>query len=168
MTKVSGVLYAKLVIIFGISLWLTIAIFNNFTDQITNRVLLSTMLDMHLMINDPNQLGSGLLWRAMPSFLSKYLLWLVIFLETLVTIYLWKSFIDFSKAIFLNKDKLQHARNTVIKALTCFMIIWLIFMIGGFWFGYWIKQGAIQHVHMTLLIISITSISFISNKHNEE
>ncbi|CAD0215726.1 hypothetical protein AGRHK599_LOCUS3981 [Rhizobium rhizogenes] len=48
------------------------------------------------------------------------------------------------------------------------MALWLAFMVGGFWFGYWIKQGAIHQVHMTLLIISILSTGYVANRLLEQ
>lgn len=48
------------------------------------------------------------------------------------------------------------------------MALWLAFMVGGFWFGYWIKQGPIQQVHTTLLIISILSTGYVANRLLEQ
>ncbi|MBO0128956.1 hypothetical protein [Agrobacterium sp. OT33] len=62
----------------------------------------------------------------------------------------------------------QAARETAVRALSGFMALWLAFMVGGFWFGYWIKQGAIHQVHMTLLIISILSIGYVANRLLEQ
>jgi hypothetical protein len=47
------------------------------------------------------------------------------------------------------------ARRAANLALCAFTGLWLIFMLGGFWFGYWIKQGPVQQVHMMLLLIGI-------------
>ena len=33
--------------------------------------------------------------------------------------------------------------------------LWGGFLCGGLWFGYWIKQGAMQMVHMTLFMLGI-------------
>lgn len=43
----------------------------------------------------------------------------------------------------------------VNQALLLFIFHWGAFLCGGLWFGYWLKQGAIQMVHMTLLVIGI-------------
>jgi hypothetical protein len=38
------------------------------------------------------------------------------------------------------------------------------FICGGLWFGYWLKQGAIQSVHMTLILITLASLQYVQIK----
>ncbi len=49
-------------------------------------------------------------------------------------------------------------------ALTCFLMLWMGFICGGLWFGYWLKQGAIQSVHMTLILITLASLQYVQIK----
>ncbi|MFV0643302.1 MAG: DUF2165 family protein, partial [Sphingomonadaceae bacterium] len=95
-------------------------------------------------------------------------LWLIVAVQAAIAIYLWRAAIACATAALCGAQSFSEpVRGRAVSALTCFMMLWLCFMIGGFWFGYWIKQGAIQQVHMTLLIISVLSIGFIGNREIE-
>lgn len=51
-------------------------------------------------------------------------------------------------------------------ALSMFAAMWLVFLCGGLWFGYWIKQGPIQGVHFTLLILSVACMMLVNQPVN--
>ncbi|MGO4449517.1 DUF2165 family protein [Phyllobacterium sp. TAF24] len=162
-------LFSKSVLLVGIACWMTVAAINNVTDPATNRFFLETMLEMRLLSDDPNQLGIGLIWRAWSVVgVASALLWIIVAIQFLIATYLWKGAGAFLLAAIRKSDSsVETARATSIRALTCFLALWLTFMVGGFWFGYWIKQGAIQQVHMTLLILSIVAISYVANRSVE-
>ncbi|KAB2758405.1 DUF2165 family protein [Brucella anthropi] len=164
----NAVVTAKSVLMLGIAGWMTIAVLNNATDPGTNRFHLGMMFEMALLSEEPNGLGQNLRWRALPAAITATVLWVVVAVQAAVTAYLWKAAWACAAAALRSPDPLPDAaRKTAVRALTCFMALWLCFMIGGFWFGYWIKQGAIQQVHMTLLILSVLSIGFIGNRQLE-
>ena len=58
--------FSRLVLVMGLAIWLTIAVFNNLADPQTNRLLLGQTLSMELLKPEP-VLGSGLTWRALPA-----------------------------------------------------------------------------------------------------
>ncbi|MCW0983654.1 DUF2165 domain-containing protein [Agrobacterium sp. BT-220-3] len=170
----NSVLLSKSALMVGIASWMTVAVINNATDPITNRFFLGAMLQMRLLAGDQDALGAGLLWRAwaIPG-TAEVFLWVIVVIQAAIAGYLWKAAVQLTFAsIRRNVCDIEMARTTAIRALTCFMMLWIAFMVGGFWFGYWIKQGAIQQVHMTLLIISIISTAYIANRslerHSEE
>ncbi len=164
----NAVVTSKSVLMLGIAGWMTIAVLNNVTDPGTNRFHLGTMFEMALLAEEPNGLGQNLSWRALPRSITPVILWLVVAVQIAITTYLWKAAWRCATAALGGRSTLSDAtRRTAVRALTCFMALWLCFMIGGFWFGYWIKQGAIQQVHMTLLIVSVLSIGFIGNRQLE-
>lgn len=163
------VLIAKSVLLIGMAIWMTVATLNNATDPGTNSFHVGAMLRMSLLENEPNELGRNLLWRAVSSDHVNLFLWVITIGQAFISIYLWKAAISFTRhGLSSDGFALERARISAISALTCFMSLWLLFMIGGFWFGYWIKQGPIQQVHMTLLILSILALNFISNRSIED
>lgn len=164
----NAVVTAKSVLILGLAGWMTVAVLNNATDPGTNRFHLTAMFEMALLEEEPNGLGQNLRWRALPSWITPVVLWLVIAVQAAITLYLWKAALGCMAVTLRGRSAFpDKVRNTAVRALTCFMALWLCFMIGGFWFGYWIKQGAIQQVHMTLLILSVLSIAFVGNRQLE-
>jgi len=165
----NSVLLSKTVLLVGIASWMTVAVINNATDPTTNRFFLGTMLEMRLLQDEPDQLGSGLTWRAWSvTEAVSLLLWLIVAIQALIAAYLWKGAGSFAFAAFgKSNDAIEAARATAIRALTCFIALWLTFMVGGFWFGYWIKQGAIQQVHLTLLILGVICSAYIANRSVE-
>lgn len=164
----NAVVTAKSVLMLGLAGWMTIAVLNNATDPGTNRFHLGMMFEMALLAEEANGLGQNLRWRALPRAVTPVVLWVVIAVQAGITAYLWKAAWRCAAAALGGGSTLpDDTRRTAVRALTCFMALWLCFMIGGFWFGYWIKQGAIQQVHMTLLILSVLSIAFIGNREIE-
>lgn len=164
----NAVVAAKSVLMLGLAGWMTVAVLNNVTDPGTNRFHLATMFEMALLDDEPNGLGQSLRWRALPSWITPVVLWLVVAVQAAITLYLWKAALGCMAVALRGRSALTDAtRNSAVRALACFMALWLCFMIGGFWFGYWIKQGAIQQVHMTLLILSVLSITFVGNRQLE-
>lgn len=147
-------------ILVGLAVWISIAVLNNITDSETNIIHLETMLSMHFLIED-QLLGNGIEWRSLHTPPAKIMLLGVIFWQFLTAIFLWIATIKMVLTIFGKVNfsvSLSHANI----GLTMFLGMWLLFLCGGLWFGYWIKQGAIQGVHMNLLIISIASLIYIN------
>lgn len=165
----NAVVTAKSVLMLGLAGWMTIAVLNNVTDPGTNRFHLGMMFEMTLLADEPDGLGQNLRWRAFPRAITPAVLWGVVAVQIAVAAYLWKAALGCSAAALQGRDRLSAGtRRAAVRALTCFMALWLCFMIGGFWFGYWIKQGAIQQVHMTLLILSVLCIGFVGNREIED
>ncbi|WP_068089143.1 DUF2165 family protein [Polycladidibacter stylochi] len=153
----------RFTIIAGLSVWMTIAVLNNITDQGTNVVHLANMLSMRLLIEDP-VFGNGLEWRAWSGSSAQVVLVTVIIWQVLTAFCLWVA--TFLMGVVAVKEiNFTRALVTSNIALSMFIALWLLFMSGGLWFGYWMKQGAIQNVHMTLIIMSIAALIFINQPH---
>ncbi|ALS61560.1 DUF2165 family protein [Pandoraea norimbergensis] len=45
--------------------------------------------------------------------------------------------------------------------LTALAAAWLLMMIGGLWFGYWIRQEGLQLTHMMLLVLTIATAALL-------
>ncbi|VFR57278.1 hypothetical protein BRI6_1350 [plant metagenome] len=166
--SISLIAFSRLVILAGLALWLTIAVINNLTDPGTNRTLLGHTLSMGL-VSAEEVLGAGLLWRAWPAHWSHTLLYIIVAVQFMVAGFLWRSVISYAKA-FLQQDgqRLLDARGHATLALSLFILLWMFFICGGLWFGYWLKQGPVQMVHMTLILIGIGALIFVQAQPQPE
>lgn len=156
------ILIAKIILMAGLSSYLTIAVINNIVDKGTNRFLLKQMFSMLLLENDP-VLGKGLTSRVIHSEkISVFLLRLISIIQIIISGALWYGAIQLTMAFLHHTTHLSYAINCCTLALSCFMALWFFFWCGGLWFGYWIKTAQVQEVHMKLVIISILSLLFIN------
>lgn len=153
--------FSRLVILLGLAVWLSIAIINNLTDPGTNRLLLGYTLSMEL-IRAEEVLGAGLLWRAWPAHWSPVVLYIVVIVQLVCVAFLWWAAVSYIRALTSNDAQvLKDARNRAVLALSLFVLLWIFFICGGLWFSYWLKQGAVQMVHMTLILIGISALIFV-------
>lgn len=118
---------------------------------------------MELIVDDP-LLGNGLESRAWQGDTAQGLLNLVIGIQVVIAAFLWVAALAMAAAVARPQDvSLQRlAPALAIGAVTSFAGLWVFFLCGGLWFGYWMKQGPIQMVHMTLLILSIASLFYLA------
>ena len=152
--------FPRAVMFLATGLWLAIAVFNNIVDRGTNVFLLGIMFSMNLLKEDPD-LGNGIKHRAIDSksFHSGVLTFVVIAQIAIVILLLiasanyWASWLD---APFVD------ARGMGNLAMIAFVGLWLFFMSGGLWFGYWMKQSHVQQVHMTLVLFSIGMLVLVN------
>ena len=160
--------FSRLVIVFGLAVWLTIAVINNLTDPGTNRTLLSHTLSMGL-VSTEEVLGAGLLWRAWPAHWSHALLYFIVALQFIFAVFLWRASVSYVKA-FMKQDirLLLAAQRHATFALSLFNSLWMFFICGGLWFGYWLKQAPVQTVHMTLILIGVGTLIFVQTQPHPE
>lgn len=153
--------FSRFILLSGLATWLSIAVFNNLTDSETNRLLLGQTLSMELLKKEAI-LGSGLIWRACSAEWSSNLLYAIAAFQLLIAALLWRSAAGYMHATLRNNAQtMTEASSQATLALTCFLMLWLGFICGGLWFGYWLKQGAIQSIHMTLIIITLASLQYV-------
>lgn len=155
---------SRATILIGLAIWLSIAVLNNITDSGTNITHLDAMLSMHFLVED-QFLGNGLEWRAWQVPPAKTILWGVVFWQLLTAAALWLATIKMVLTTFGRAD-FDRALLYANLAITMFLGMWLFFLCGGLWFGYWIKQGAIQGVHIDLIAISIVVLIYINQPIN--
>jgi predicted small integral membrane protein len=160
--------YVKFLSMIGLSCYLMIATWNNFVDQKTNQFLLGQMFSMSL-IKDQSDLGQGLIPRAIESKeVPRIVLDSVIVIESLITLMLWLVSLQLMYATLFHKARKAKAIAHCNLALVLFMALWFFFWCGGLWFGYWIKTGQIQGVHMQLIVISLLELILINMNKEEE
>ena len=153
----------KAAIAIGLAVWLTIAALNNVIDRMTNRYLLRSMLSMALL-TDETTMGVELKTRAIhKKDFEKYLLWVVVLVQIMIALCLWVGGSSFIGYLLHMMTSTHIAMVFSDIGLLGFICLWLFFLCGGLWFGYWIKMPQVQQVHMMLLIIGFLAI-IIMNK----
>lgn len=141
----------KLTFLVLIALWITIATLNNITDPNTNINNINNTISMRLL--KEASLAEGLIWRAWPSSFAAPVFYVICIMQIFISIMMWRAVFYFVRGI-LNQD-FTYAVSCVNQALMAFICLWGSFLCGGLWFGYWIKQGAMQMVHMTLFMLGV-------------
>lgn len=145
----------RTLLVFGLAVWLTLILINNLTDPGTNVYLIGQMISMTALKLD-GVMGRGLLWRALESpALAKILLNGVVIVQFFTVLLLWRAAIHWVRVLRARPARAIAATN---QALAAFLGLWFLFLCGGLWFGYWMKMGPVQQVHMTLVIISLLSL----------
>ncbi|MGO4395677.1 DUF2165 family protein [Variovorax sp. M-6] len=159
--SIRTIAFSRLAILGGLALWMSIAVLNNLLDPGTNRFHVGNTLSMHLLRDDP-VLGLGLRWRAWSVDWSTTVLYAVAIFQIVISLLLWRAAFAYARA-WQRDDRtlLDAARNRAVAALVFFLLLWFGFTCGGLWFGYWMKQGAIQSVHMTLILIGLASLILV-------
>ncbi len=156
--------FFKSTIFVGLSCWITMIATNNMMDIGTNSYLLELMVSMQGLIDDPN-FGNGLVSRAINvENFGTYCMYLVIVAQYITAGFLWRAAILYVACTLKDSDS-QAACNAANVALTLFVCLWLWFLCGGLYFGYWLKFSGPQTVHFLLLIISI--LAFIMNNFQQ-
>ncbi|WP_020679448.1 DUF2165 family protein [Marinobacterium rhizophilum] len=147
------------VILAGLGFWLLIAAINNRVDATTNIVNIRAMITLELLREEEIR-GQGLLGRAIPGHWAPTLLRGIVAIQLLTSVSLliaaaWRLW------ALVDPAATPMASLTANAALTLFSGLWLGFLCGGLWFGYWIKQGAIQLVHL-LLALTILALLLVN------
>ena len=142
--------------ILGIGCWLLLAALNNLIDAGTNVTLLNRMMSMRDLRED-KKLGQGLLYRTVGSTAYVPLMLKVIAITQLLiaSTLILSGFILISLVFKIGMFSQNEALLISSCAVLIFMAFWFFFLIGGLWFGYWIKMGNLQSVHFMMLVISM-------------
>ncbi|MFG2566039.1 DUF2165 family protein [Streptomyces sp. NPDC048567] len=144
----------------GLTLWLGLVTLNNLNDFGTNKALIGSMLTMRDLVKDPIR-GNGLEWRAMPESMATPALIGVIIYEVLIVALLARAAYGlWRRARGLETGIVVTQRANI--ALGAFAGLFLLFLSGGMFFGYWIYIGAAQQVHFTGLIIGLLAALLVN------
>lgn len=153
----------KFIVYSGLSLWMTIACINNFIDTQTNKHNLLNMMRMTLLKNNDDGMGQGLISRSISNNrFSELCFRCVLWYQLTICILMVIGSIFFLYTISINPQIINYSLTFINITLCLFALLWLFFICGGLYFGYWIKTPQFQQVHFTLLILSIL-IFFLMN-----
>lgn len=140
-------------------LWLALAALGHVLDGGTNRHLLAEMMRMTQLQQDP-LLGKGLLHRAWPGESApRVALYVIALVQFCIVALLLRA-----GWLWLTGADPQRALAAADLALSAFGAIWCFFLLGGLWFGYWIKTPLLQLVHLNLAALSLASLVFVHQR----
>lgn len=157
----SGLHLLTVVLLAGVTAWLTLIAVNNATDFGTNKALLQVTMNMQPLIDDPVR-GNGLEWRALPNGLAAPALIAVILYQFGTVALMWRAVATGIRAMRNPSHGINGYIRQVNHALVPFLLLFVGFLVSGLWFGYWLHLGPVQMVHFTLLIIG-TLIALLTN-----
>jgi len=164
MTAIAVPLYLKLVLTGGLTTWLTLGVFNNLNDRKTNIELIGRMMRMGVNKDDPI-LGSGLQWRAVTNpGVHKRAFYFTVLIQTIGVALLWRGVVMLLMAMFGSSPELMipQAIAAVNIGLVVLTFLWLWFLIGGLWFGYWLRLPHVQQVHMGTLMLTMLAMLVVN------
>jgi predicted small integral membrane protein len=137
-------------------LWLAVAAFNNIMDFSTNRHLLSNVLSMRELKDDP-VLGKGLVGRAIegdvvPGLVLRVVIAVQIIIVLLMARGVWHLALS-DRATGIGAANLSFA---------ALFGLWFWFLIGGLWHGYWMKMPQVQQVHLAMIMLTLGGVILIN------
>lgn len=159
-----SLILAKTVIISGMALWMSMIVFNNIFDAGTNIQNIENTVTISLLMDDP-VLGLGLKWRAWEPGYGSLLLKFVVAYQLIIIISFWFSAYRYIR-VLCSKLEETVALKTVNISLITFSLLWIGFLSGGTWFGYWIKQGAFTGVHMNMFVLTLILFMFFNMRND--
>lgn len=151
---------AKMVIMAGMALWMSSIVLNNIVDAGTNIFNIENTITMTLLKNDA-VLGLGLKWRAWNEGYGALILKCIVAYQLLIVMAFWLSACAFLRVCTGSMPEIKAIKIGTF-SLIIFSILWIGFLCGGTWFGYWIKQGAFTGVHMNMLSLTVVLLIFIN------
>lgn len=151
---------SKVVFVWSIALFASLAAFNNLTDYDSNFVIISHVLKMDTTF--PNNKG---LWRAIESPLIHHMAYyLIILIEIIIAVLCWLGGFRLYKNI-KEPASFNQAKRLAILGLTLGFILWFTgFMtIGGEWFLMWQSEvtNGQQAAFRLVMIIGIILLYLI-------
>ncbi|ODP33459.1 hypothetical protein A9762_19065 [Pandoraea sp. ISTKB] len=149
----------KLVLVAGLTLWSAIAALNNVVAFSASAGAIGATLIM-APLRAPPAIDLPLLRRALRAKgWSVLALSIVIALQIAATVCLGWGGIQLAGAIGHGATATAIAWATL--GLSALSAAWLMMMIGGLWFGYWIRQEGLQLTHMMLLTLTIAAAAVL-------
>ncbi|QXI36702.1 DUF2165 family protein [Pseudomonas xantholysinigenes] len=134
----------------GLALWLSIAVLNNLQAFSSSVGAIGATLAM-APLRQPPAIEFPLLRRACQSpTLARVALLVILLLQIVASLSAWIG----SYALVIAQDPLM-ARAWLNLALGAMLAFTLAMLLGGLWFGYWIRQEGLQLTHLVLVLWSI-------------
>lgn len=152
----------KGVLLGGTGLWLALIAFNNIADPRTNCGLIHRMFSMD-GITPESAMGGGLARRAIKSErLPRVVLTFVVALQIPTAVLLMRAGLELVDAGIGWSPASVVERESANLALLPFASMWVLFLCGGLWFGYWITLPSVQTVHLLMLIVTIGMVLLVN------
>lgn len=147
-----ALMVSQAVVVFGFAVWASIAVVNNIQDFKGSAYAVGGTMSMGLLDEHPS-VPTPLKRRRLSNPLwSRFAVALIAALQLGVAVLLWASGAFF---VVAELDIAKALATLGFAGLTglCFM-----FLLGGTWFAYWIRQDVLQLTHIGLLATSLAAI----------
>ncbi|WP_152224266.1 DUF2165 family protein [Pseudomonas sp. SCB32] len=131
----------------GFSLWLSIALINNLHAFASSTKAVGATLSMAPLALPP-AIDSPLRIRAVSSpALHRLALTIIVLIQAVAVLAAWMGCYG-----LLLGDGLEAARPWLNLALSAALGFLFAMLLGGLWFGYWIRQEGLQLTHLALVV----------------
>jgi predicted small integral membrane protein len=150
----------KLILIAGLTSWMTLAAFNNLVAFRGGAFAVGTIMAMQLF-KQPPVIDTPLQSRAIEKeSWHRGSFAIIVVLEIAVAVLLWCATILFARSVFGDADPAA-ALAYVNRALCALLALLMFFMVGGTWFAYYIKQETLEISHVAMIaVIVVAAILF--------
>jgi len=156
MTQLSSLLLLKTVLLSGLALWLCVVVLNNLTAFRGGVFSVGSLMAMQLFDEAP-PIRSPLLSRRVTSESWHRLIYgFIVAVETVVALLLVHAALA-SLGAFLGYADAGFAVARANLALSGFVTMGLIMLIGGAWFAYYIRQEGTQITHLALIGLGVAT-----------
>lgn len=144
----------KAIIVLGFALWTMIAVLNNVVGFRGAAAAIGCTMGM-TPLNDPPAIVSPLSRRTMTSpSLAKASLVLILIVQIAALIFLGSGGALLLAAAF-GAGTPEWGMAAALAGFAFLTCLWFMMMIGGLWFGYWIRQEGLQLTHISLLAVTM-------------
>jgi predicted small integral membrane protein len=145
--------WIKALVVTGFAVYLSLFVLNNLTDQTTNSGAIVRMMSMRELKEDPDDLGRGVVWRAVDSpVVHRLALYAVVLVQAVTAVLFWRA-ATLLVAAGLGGYSAGPVRAAVAAAdlaMLPFTALWLAMLVVGLWFSYWVKMGPAAQGHLNL------------------
>ncbi len=144
----------KLVLIFGLTLWMTVVVINNTTAFRGGVASIGMLMGMQLFDQQP-AIKTPLLSRRVTSVQWHRLVYaFVLLVEIAVALLFWQASISFGRALWGGFEASAAVASATL-ALAALAAMVFVLALGGSWFVYYLRQEGTQITHFALLAVAI-------------
>jgi multisubunit Na+/H+ antiporter MnhC subunit len=149
-------LWVKAVVVWGMFLWMALNVINHLRDLKGTRHAIAVFMRME-PLDQPPPIPTPLKNRRIDSPLLHTLVLVVI-----VVIQLLCALLFGASALWFVIGDAVYAVRVGMWAFVWFVANWFLFLIGGAWFAYWLRQDGLQRTHLALLQIGFIGLLLMS------
>ena len=146
---IAALVWAKATLVWGLFIWMALNVVNHLSDLKGTRHAVAAFMRME-SLDQPPAIPSPLKWRRIDSAgLHAFALALVVVLQLVsALLFAWSAW-------WFARGDVRFATTAGVWAFSWFAAIWLLFLIAGAWFAYWLRQDALQRTHVMLLLLAV-------------
>lgn len=156
---------SKVVFIWAIALFASLAAFSNFSDYDSNYKIVSHVLKMDTTFPDNKSM-----WRAIDSTVTHHFIFcLIILMEAVIALFCWVG----GLRLYLSRkdsDRFNQAKGMAVVGLAVGVVLWFtgFITIGGEWFMMWQSEVANgQQAAFRLVVIFSTLLIYLVHPDND-